>query len=36
MKKCGICTMKFYLALKINEIMKISGKWVELEKPTLR
>jgi hypothetical protein len=30
-QKCYIYTMKYYLAIKNNEFMKILGKWMELE-----
>ena len=32
MKMWYIYTMEFYSVVKINDIMKISGKWIELEK----
>jgi hypothetical protein len=30
-KMCYLYTMEFYSALKMNEILSFSGKWMELE-----
>jgi hypothetical protein len=31
LRKCGIYTMEFYSAMKKNEILLFTSKWMELE-----
>jgi hypothetical protein len=34
-KMCYIYTMEYYSAIKNNDFMKFTGKWMELENPYL-